>query len=98
MGSVIWKGEAMYAGYRIRIGDKEVELDNRVDSSQLPTSMEELRLRDVDHDISRLDLPQPRPLENATVEHDTAVIPSTKNFVAPASFYGVAKPKPRGPL
>ena len=95
MGSVIWKGETLYAGYRIRIGDKDVEFNNRVDSSQLPTSMETFRLGDIGNDVSRLNHPQPHPLDDTTVEHETT---STKNFVAPASFYGVAKSKPRGPL
>jgi DNA repair and recombination protein RAD54B len=94
MGSVAWKGEPLYAGRRVRIGDKDVEIDNRVDSSQLPTSLESFRLADINQPSG----PQSHPPVDMTVEHDTTSMMSSTKFVSPASFYGVGKPKPRGPL
>jgi hypothetical protein len=98
MGSAAWKGERLYAGYCFRIGDKEVELDSRVDSSHLPSSMETSQPTDIENGISQLTSPQSHPPGYMGVENDTTLTMSSVKFVAPASFYGTGRSKPKGPL
>jgi DNA repair and recombination protein RAD54B len=98
MGSAAWKGERLYAGYCFRIDDKEVELDSRVDSSQLPSSVETSRPRDIEDGVSQLTSPKSHPLGRVGVEQATTPTMSSMKFVAPGSFYGVGRSKPRGPL
>lgn len=98
MGSVAWKGDELYSGFEIRIGDKDIELDRRVDSSQLPNSVDALRLVGIDNNTSRLSCSEPQPSGDMTPQHDMLLMSPSANFVAPASFYGVGKPKIKGPL
>jgi len=98
MGSVVWRGDTLYTGCQVRIGDKEVELDSRVDSSQLPTFVETFQPRDVDNGISQPSCPPMHLPGDMAIERDrTSITPST-TFIAPALFYGTGKAKPKGPL
>lgn len=81
MGSVPWKGQALYAGFNITIAGKEVELDVAVAASQLPAHEKQSADPPTSSD-SVVDTPQPL---------------ATKQFVAPASFYASSKPKVKGP-
>lgn len=99
MGSTTWKGETLYSGFNLFIGGKEVELDSKVESAQLP-KLSGMSRDPVDDEmdvtgpnettyVSSMDFKSPRP----------SVLPETAKFVAPTSFYGApVKSKPQGPL
>jgi DNA repair and recombination protein RAD54B len=84
MGSVPWKGQALYAGFSTTISGKEVELDVAVSASQLPIMF--------GHEKNSADTP---PISD-TVLH----IPepqATKQFIPPTNFYASSKPRVKGP-
>ncbi|KAH0589308.1 hypothetical protein H2248_005070 [Termitomyces sp. 'cryptogamus'] len=88
MGSVPWKGDALYSGYHAMIGGREVELDSQVEASQLP-------------DIPKMsDGGDKSPAKDDTpVASPEKFSDQVSRFVAPGSFYSTTVPKkPKGPL
>jgi DNA repair and recombination protein RAD54B len=100
MGSAAWKGEPLYSGLNLLIGGKEVELDSKVEASQLPTLVGMSRdSMGVEMDGVGLYEPKPFSTSNIFLSPTPAISPEVAKFVAPTSFYGTPnKPKPKGPL
>lgn len=102
MGSTAWKGETLYSGFNLFIGGKEIELDSKVEFSQLPKLIGMSRdLVDIEMDAAGSSETQsssyapPRAFQSPV----SAIPPEAAKFVAPTSFYGAPiKSKPKGPL
>ncbi|KAJ7124910.1 SNF2 family N-terminal domain-containing protein [Mycena epipterygia] len=91
MGTTPWKGDPLYAGYKLYIGGKEVELDCQVSLEDLPSG-------GYGDDKSAVPAPNPAGVAETTIG-SPAIGPKT--FVAPTSFYGPQAPskvKPKGPI
>ncbi|RDB25350.1 DNA repair and recombination protein RAD54B [Hypsizygus marmoreus] len=92
MGSVGWKGDTLSSGYRTFIGGKEIELDQQVKHSQLPTIIGFPRAGADDTSDSK-------PSSPAHSVDTSLASPAPAKFIAPTSFYGTPiKRKPKGPL
>ncbi|KAI0723311.1 SNF2 family N-terminal domain-containing protein [Earliella scabrosa] len=113
MGTKKWDGLPLYASYRTFIGSREVELDNEISRSELPSIVGSSAEPPLDPEYSDPPTSQARSsfLVDATRERrssregSSSSSPavnspaSAKKFIPPASFYGTTvKPKPKGPL
>ncbi|KAF8813639.1 hypothetical protein BYT27DRAFT_7334698 [Phlegmacium glaucopus] len=84
MGSTSWKGQTLSPGFSTSIAGKDVELDNQVSASQLPT-IQGSEVFALGNPSDGTDTVPP----NSTV--DQKIVPST-------TFYAPAPPKVKGPL
>ncbi|KAJ7078907.1 SNF2 family N-terminal domain-containing protein [Mycena belliarum] len=85
MGSTPWKGDLLHGGYHVYIGGKEVELDCKVTLDDLPSIAAG---HAGDRSVVTFALAPDRTDGTSPGSPST----STKNFVAPTSFYGPQAP------
>ncbi|KAI0750810.1 P-loop containing nucleoside triphosphate hydrolase protein [Daedaleopsis nitida] len=112
LGTKKWDGLPLYSSYRTFVGNREVELDNEVSRSDIPSIVGSSAEPPIDPEFSDPPSSQVRSsiLVDATGDrrssHEGAGSSSpsvnspasAKKFIPPASFYGTLKPKPKGPL
>ena len=98
MGSTVWKGDTLCAGYSFYVDEKELELDIEIQSTQVPSHIKFPQREDISNGTSnpsKSTSPKTPPRSEVTRAVPTTV---PTRFVPPASFYGMGKPKPKGPL
>ncbi|KAF7315296.1 hypothetical protein MIND_00044100 [Mycena indigotica] len=86
LGTTLWKGDTLSAGYKLYIGGKEIQLDCQVPPEDVPSLVAGPDKTVAAPDTSSVQLAVASPTSKP------------KPFVAPASFYGASKPKPIKPL
>ena len=103
MGAATWNGIPLYSGYQAYIGNKVIELDNEVSSSQLPKITSGNMHNDVidvdDFDmegetlgtsVQRVNVQDVTPNTALSGLSDNTATTTHQKFIAPTSFY--AKP------
>ncbi|KAF9467257.1 SNF2 family N-terminal domain-containing protein [Collybia nuda] len=99
-GSTAWKGETLYSGFTFCISGKEIELDSKVEFSQLPKLVGMSRDLIDSEDVPGFGEVKPSSYGSPNAFRSlSATSPEGAKFIPPTSFYGVpVKSKPKGPL
>jgi len=96
MGSTNWMGDHLNSGYRTHIAGKEVQLENQVKKSQLPTIIQPSRNSSAGVPAEMLESEETTLAQNSS---GSVIAVSLTKFISPSSFYAAPVPKkPKGPL